>query len=66
MKLWCEIMFSCYIPSRTTRAEWDEYDVDDPRSRMYPWSQTPQSTLSRDPLTRASPLDPPQSDESGF
>lgn len=29
MKLWCEIMFSCYIPFRTTWAEWDEYDVDD-------------------------------------
>lgn len=23
-------MFSCYIPSRTTQAGWDEYDVDDP------------------------------------
>lgn len=29
MKLWCEIMFSCYVPFRTTQAERDEYDVED-------------------------------------
>lgn len=66
MKLWCEIMFSCYIPSRKTRAEWDEYDVDDPQLRRYLWSQMPQSTLSRDLLTCDSPLNPLQSGESGF
>ncbi|GLD62467.1 uncharacterized protein AKAME5_001418400 [Lates japonicus] len=37
-----------------------------PRSGRYLWSQTPQSTPSRDLLTRDSPLNPLQSSESGF
>eukprot|EP00064_Thunnus_orientalis_P009731 superscaffoldBa00001254_g9757 len=45
----------------TTQAQWDEYDVDDPQSRRYLWSQTPQSTLSRDLLTHDSPVNPLQS-----
>ncbi|KAI3367772.1 hypothetical protein L3Q82_026618, partial [Scortum barcoo] len=50
--------------SWTTQTQWDEYDVDDPRLRGGPWSQTPESTPSRDLLTRDSPLNPLQSSES--
>ncbi|XP_044231738.1 uncharacterized protein LOC122998795 isoform X1 [Thunnus albacares] len=55
-----------HLYQRTTQAQWDEYDVDDPQSRRYLWSQTPQSTLSRDLLTHDSPVNPLQSGESGF
>lgn len=71
MKWWCEIMSSCYIPSRTTQTEWDEYDAADPpasvEKEQVPYGcQTPQSTLGWDLLTHDFLHNPFQSSEPGF
>lgn len=44
MKLWREIMFSCCVPFRTTRAEWDEYDVGHTPPTTHTLARRPQST----------------------
>lgn len=49
MKLWCEIMFSCYVPFRTTQAEWDEYDVANPPTLVEEIPMEPDDTQTRPP-----------------
>lgn len=51
MELWCEIMFSCSTPFRTTWPEQDEYDVDDPWTG---WCGACEASLSQDPVTSVS------------
>ena len=55
MKLWCEIMFSCYVPFRTTRAEWDEYDVANPPTLVKEIPMEPDDSQTRPPDLCLSP-----------
>lgn len=42
-------MFSCYVPFRTTQAEWDEYDVANPPTLVEEIPMEPDDSQTRPP-----------------